>query len=258
MININPNPIFFEIGFVRIYWYGLIMISAIITGICVIIKISKNKSYDLDKLWDLFFYLILFGVIGARLYQVLFFNWNYYQNNFLEIFSIWNGGMAIQGTIIACIITLFVYSKKHKLYFLEYADLLVVALPLGQAIGRWGNFFNSELYGRVSNFPWAIYIKSTGNFHQPLFFYESILDLILFFILLHIYKKSLHYGYVFYFYIFGYGIIRFFMEFLRIDNTPTIYNIRLPQIISAVFVIISGFLLYLTKKNKSSIINSYK
>ena len=258
MINISPNPILFELGFVRIYWYGLIMVFGIISGIYVIIKISKNKSYNLEKLWDLFFYLILFGIIGARLYQVFFFNWNYYQSNLFQIFAVWNGGMAIQGSIIACVITLFVYCKKNKLFFLEYADLLAVALPFGQAIGRWGNFFNSELYGKVSNLPWAIYIKSTGRFHQPLFFYESILDLILFFILLRVYKRSNHKGYVFFSYIFGYGIIRFLMEFLRIDNAPMIYGIRLPQIVSVFFVLISVALFYLTKKNKSSIINSYK
>ena len=244
MINISPNPILFKIGQFRVYWYGLIMVLAILVAICIISKLAKKKGYNIKQLENLYFYVIIMGLIGARVYEVLFFNWSYYQNHLLDIFKIWNGGLAIQGTILFGIVTIYIFCKKNKLLFWKYTDLLVLGLILGQVIGRWGNFFNQELYGRVSNLPWAIYIERTANFHHPVFLYESILNLILFFILLKLFKKGYFNGFVTLLYLGGYSLIRFLMEFIRIDPTPLVLGIRLPQLVSFLVIIISIVLIF--------------
>lgn len=250
MINSNPNPILLHFGIINVYFYGIIIVSGILLCMYLIEKLSKNNDIEKKHLENLYFYLIIFGIIGARIYSVLFFDFRYYKNNILEIFKIWHGGIAIQGAIIAGILTIYFYCKKYKLKFLKYMDVFALVLPLGQAIGRWGNFFNSELYGKISSLPWAIYINRTGFHHHPIFIYEFILNLILFFILLKIYKTSHKSGAVFLYYLMGYGMIRFFMEFLRIDITFMIFGIRFPQIIASIFVIFSVYFLYIDKKYK--------
>jgi len=177
MINIIPNSILLEVGKFKIHWYGFIMVLAILIAIYFISKLAKKREYDTSQLENLYFYVILIGLVGARLYEVFFFNWGYYQSHVLDIFKVWNGGLAIQGTILFGIVTVYIFCKKNKLVFLKYTDLLVIGLALGQSIGRWGNFFNQELYGRVSSLPWAIYIERTANYHHPLFLYEAILNL---------------------------------------------------------------------------------
>jgi phosphatidylglycerol:prolipoprotein diacylglycerol transferase len=133
---------------------------------------------------------------------------------------------------------------------LKYLDIFALVVPLGQAIGRWGNFFNSELYGKVSNVPWAIYIQKTGFHHHPIFAYEFILNLILFFILMRVFKRHYKEGRIFLLYVFGYGIIRFFMEFLRIDTTLHIFGIRFPQIMALIFILFASYFLFIDKKYK--------
>ncbi|MCD4705385.1 prolipoprotein diacylglyceryl transferase [bacterium] len=249
-LNISPQSVLFQIGNFRVHYYGLIMVTAILICIFIANRLARQKNIDLWKLDNLYFYLIIFGILGARLYEVLFFSWQYYQNNLLAIFKIWQGGLAIQGVIIAGIITVFVYSRKNKISFLKYASLLAVVLPLGQAIGRWGNFFNQELYGRMTSLPWAIYIENTNLYHHPLFLYESILNIILFIILYNIYKKGKFDQQVLFFYISGYGIIRFLMEFWRIDHCPLIFNIRLPQLVSLIAIIVGTALIFYPKIKK--------
>jgi phosphatidylglycerol:prolipoprotein diacylglycerol transferase len=239
MINISPNSILFEIGQLKIHWYGFIMVLAILIAMYLIDKLAKRKEYNIEKLESLYFYVILVGLLGARIYEVLFFNWSYYQDNLLDIFKIWNGGLAIQGTILFSVVIVYIFCKKNKLLFWKYTDLLVVGLALGQSIGRWGNFFNQELYGHVSNLPWAIYIERTGSFHHPVFFYESILNLILFFILLKLFKREHFNGLITLLYLGGYSLIRFCMEFIRIDPTPLILGLRLPQLVSFIVIIVS-------------------
>ena len=262
MINISPNPILLEFGQFKIYYYGLIMVLAILIAIFVITKLAKKRGYDLNQLENLYFYIIIMGLIGARVYEVLFFNWSYYQNNLLDIFKVWNGGLAIQGTILFGIVTVYIFCKKNRLVFLKYTDLLVIGLILGQSIGRWGNFFNQELYGRVSDLPWAIYIERTASFHHPVFLYEIILNIILFFVLLKLFKKGYFNGLITFLYLGGYSLIRFFMEFMRIDPTPLVLGVRLPQLVSFMVIIFSILLIFiqnsLVKNKQMSIDKGYK
>jgi len=248
MINIIPSPILLNLGQFKIYWYGLIIVLGIGAALYVVNRLTDQYDYQKKKLESLYFYVIIFGLIGARIYEVVFFNWSYYQYNLIDIFKIWNGGLAIQGVILFGIITVYIFCRKNKLFFWKYTDLLVLGLILGQAIGRWGNFFNQELYGHVSNLPWSIYIEKTANFHHPVFLYESILNLILFFILLSLFKKKYFQGLITICYLGGYSLIRFGMEFLRVDPTPMVLGIRLPQLVSFIVVVISVILIIIRAK----------
>ena len=251
-INIIFNPVLVDLGFVKIYWYGFIISLGILISLFFVHRTAKQKGYNLKKIEDLYFYVIIFGLIGARLYEVFFFNWSYYQNNLINIFKVWEGGLAIQGTILFGVLTVYVFGRKNKLAFWRYTDLLVLGLILGQAIGRWGNFFNQELYGKISTLPWAIYIERTGFFHHPVFLYESILNLILFFILRQVFKKQQNFGLTTLLYIGGYSFIRFLMEFIRIDPCPIVFGVRLPQLVSFIVVIFMILILFFKFKPHKS------
>ncbi len=256
MINIVPNPILLDLGIIKIHYYGLIFVFSVLISMFVIGKITKKQNnYDKNHIENLYLYLLVAGIIGARLYSVFFFDWNYYRYNLIDILKIWNGGIAIQGAVIVGILTLYIYSKRNKLDFLKYVDLFALVIPLGQAIGRWGNFFNGELYGKISSLPWAIYVEDTGLYHHPVFLYESILNIILFVILFRALSRGYFKGKIISYYLIGYGSIRFMMEFLRMDTVPMLVGIRLPMIMSIFWLIIGIILLLLlTKKYKGGII----
>lgn len=256
--NYLPQPIFLDLRLIKIYYYGLFFVIAFIIGYFLVtyfIRKKKLKQTDFD---DLLFYLLIFGLIGARLYHVFFYNFDYFNKHPSEIFAIWQGGLAIQGAIIASLLTIYFYCRKKYLNFWQTTDLLALPLALGQAIGRFGNYFNQEVYGRPTTAPWGIPISQENrllgyeNFShfQPLFIFESFLNFILFLFLLFLYKKNLAKGRITLFYLMGYSIIRFFLEFLRIEPVVTIFGIRWPQIVCLLIIIISLIVLY--NKNKFS------
>lgn len=254
-----PNRLLFSFGPFSVYYYGLIITLAILLAVFYADYLAKNKkNFNKEQVNELFFFLVLFGIIGARLYHVFFFNWAYYQNNLLEIFLIWQGGLAIQGAILASIFALLFFAKKYKLHFYQLSDWLAPALILGQSIGRWGNYFNQELYGKAIDAWYAIPISienRVGGFENftyfhPTFFYESILNLSLFFILYFLSSKKLPLGTITWIYLGGYSLIRFSLEFVRIDPTPLLFGFRLPQVVSLVVVFLSIF--FVIKKLKIS------
>ena len=191
--------------------------------------LCKRDKLDVQIYWKTVFYALLFGLIGARLYHVIHL-FDYFTQHPLEIIAVWQGGLGIWGGIFGGLLGLFISTKKiGKL--LAYTDVFAVVAPLAQAIGRWGNYFNKELFGYPANLPWGIYIpqelrptafKYYDRFH-PLFLYESILDLLLFILLYKVYSRQkiagtkLSAGFVTMLYLIGYSIIRFFLEFMRPD-----------------------------------------
>ena len=238
--------------------YGLVISFSIL--VCVLLLRSLVEKKEEDTLWGIAFWAILCGIVGARVYHVLDYS-SYYLENPLEIFKIWNGGLGIWGALTGGFIGALVYVKKKKENTLYWLDLLSVVLPLGQAIGRWGNFFNQEIFGKPTNLPWGLYVKpenrpmdfvNYSKFH-PLFIYESFLNLILFTFLFTLYKKfrgKLPNGVFLLMYLGGYSIIRFFLEFLRIDPW-TIYNLNVSQCIS-ILVLSFSIVFILHKKNLKS------
>lgn len=246
--NHLPNEIFLNIGFIKIYYYGLIFTLAFIVGYFFINKFTKRKNIETNQLFNLIFYVIIFSLISARLYYILFYNPIYFLNYPSEIIKIWHGGISLHGVFIGALLTIYFYTKKHRLNFWNFTDLFTLTFPLVQTIGRWGNYFNQELYGRPTDLPWGIPIDyqhrvagyENFQYFQPTFLYESILDLFLFFLLVFLfYKKNLKTGTLTLFYLIGYSTIRFFMEFIRIDQAITIFGIRLPQIICLLIIIAS-------------------
>ena len=256
--NYLPQPIFLSLGPLSIHWYGLILVLAIITAsFYTFSSLKRNNFLSSKKAEDLVFYLIIFGLIGARFGHVVFFNFNHYFFNPIDVLKVWEGGMSIQGALLFSFLTLLFWSIKNKVNFLSVADRLVPAVALGQAIGRWGNYFNQELYGRPVD--WGIPINPINrvsgyesfNFFHPTFFYESLASLLLFFILHNLAKNNFKPGVSLFVYFISYGLIRFFMEFVRIDETPDFWGWRLPQLIAIILpLLILALVKFLPKLKK--------
>lgn len=254
-----PNSILISFGPLTIHWYGLILVLAIIAAVLLAKRYFIKKSIlTAHQFEDLIFYTIIFGLLGARFGHVVFFNFSYYSHNLLDIFKIWEGGLAIQGALLFGFLTIIIWARYYKINFWKLTDGLVLAVPLGQAIGRWGNYFNQELFGRPTSGWWGIpiapinrvesYEKFT-HFH-PIFFYESLLSFILFIILYKIaFKNTIKRGVLTLLYFAGYGLIRFSIELVRIDETFMVLGFRMGQIISLIFILIAlGFIYYLYTK----------
>jgi len=244
------NPILLDFGPISIYWYSIIILIAILIASYVFFSKAKKQNYDEKFYTNLIFYGIIFGIIGARLYYVIF-NLDYYLSNPFQIIAVWNGGLAIHGGIITGLIWFIYYSKKNKKNIFKVLDMAAPALIIGQAIGRWGNFFNSEAHGTAVtkeyleslNIPDFIingmYIG--GNYYHPTFLYESFFDLIGFIILIVLSrKKRIKNGQIFGTYLIYYSILRFIIESLRTDSLM-IGNIKVAELIS-IFLFILGIL----------------
>lgn len=227
---------------VQIYYYGIILGLAILIGTFLSEYIS-TKFYNLpkDTIIDLAPTLIIFGIIGARLYYCLL-NSEFYLRFPTEILAVRHGGISIHGAILGGIIGLIIYAKRHKISVFKLADISVVGLSLAQSIGRWGNFFNSEAFGSPTNLPWKLFIapqyrpipyESYEYFH-PTFLYESIFDFIIFVILYLIIKnnKQKREGNLALVYLILYSIARIIVEHFRIDSVMFIYGIPIATIVS--------------------------
>ena len=251
----HPSPILISLGPINIYWYGLFIVLGVLSALAVTIRLAKAYGFATDLIIDLSFWLIISGVIGARLYAVAL-EWPYYSSHPWDILKVWQGGLAIQGAITVGLISLWLFSRNLKFSFFQWADYLAPALALGQVIGRWGNFFNQELYGYPTDLPWAISIspelrltgyESFATFH-PVFLYESLLNLVLLTILLLLRKKA-PFGRLTAIYLIGYGVIRFFIEMFKIDPQPVFGSLRLAQLIAIIFILAG---LYLVIKKPTS------
>lgn len=249
----------FDLGFIQIYWYSIFIFLGLLVACTVIYRESKKRGIEEDTLINMTFSTVIAGIIGARLYYVLF-NLSYYLQHPIEIFEIWNGGLAIHGAIIAGLITIFIFCKSMRLSFMRMLDIVVVGLIIGQAIGRWGNFFNSEAYGAITTLKSlesqgipkfiidGMYIL--GEYRQPTFFYESIGCLFGFLAMLIVRSgKYLKRGNLTAFYLVWYGILRFLIEGLRTDSLM-LGPIKMAQVVSAIFVLI-GIIIFLSNIKKS-------
>jgi phosphatidylglycerol---prolipoprotein diacylglyceryl transferase len=237
----------------------LFIVLGIIAGVSVVIKLAKQNGIKEESIIDSVFYAVIFGIIGARVYHV-FLELPYYLQNPLDVFKVWQGGLAIHGGIIAGFAALYFYSKKKKINFFSLLSLYAPGLALAQAIGRWGNFFNQELYGLPTNLPWGIPIEPLNrvsgfynyNFFHPAFLYESLGNLAIFFFLIYIHrqlqKKNVENNFYkilpFIVYLCAYSILRFSLEFVRIDQTLVISGLRFPQIVSLCIIVACAVFVY--------------
>ena len=251
-----------DLGFIKIYWYSIFILLGVIFGVLVVYKEAKKQGMNQELFFNMIFYTAIIAIIGARLYYVLF-NLDYYLQRPIEIFEIWNGGLAIHGGILAGLIFLIWYCKKHKINTLKLLDIIVVGLILGQAIGRWGNFFNQEAYGGTTT---AAYLESLylpefiihgmyigGAYRQPTFYYESLWNAIGFVLLLLLRKrKNLRLGQLTGFYFMWYSFARFMIEGMRTDSLM-LGKIRIAQLVSILLFLIGFYFFFFHKRKEKKL-----
>ena len=251
------NSVALEVGPIKIYWYSLTMFAAILVATILIVRESKKQKINDNILIDLIFYGIISGILGARIYYVLF-NLDYYLQDPLEIIKIWHGGIAIHGAIIGGLIFLILYSKKKKLNVLKMMDIIAVGLIIAQAIGRWCNFFNQEAYGRIVtiSFLKKLYLPNfiiqnmyiDGYYREPTFLYESFFSFVGFLIIILLRKKkNIKVGQLTGIYLIWYGIERLVIETFRSDSLM-FGNIKIAQLISIIFILTGVFLFNKNRK----------
>ena len=259
------NPILLDLGFIKVYWYSLfVVLGMICAGLYVHLESEKYKI-DKEFVVNLFFWVIVLGVIGARLYYVAF-NFDLYRDNPIDILKIWEGGLAIHGGLIAGIIFTLVYASKYKLKPLLITDIIVVGLLLGQAIGRWGNFFNAEAHGPVTTLLQlqhllipefvikGMYIN--GNYYLPMFYFESLWCIIGFIVLIIIkHRRYTKIGQISSLYFMWYGLGRFVIEYFRKDSLM-LGPIKMAQLVSGLMMIV-GIILMLVVSKGSRFKNLY-
>lgn len=253
------DRVLIDLGFIKIYYYSLFIFLGVLVGAIFVYLEFRKEKIEKNGLIDMFFYTIIFAFLGARIYYVLF-NLSYYLSNPLEIFYIWHGGLAIHGGILGAVLYLLYYTKKHKMNLLKLLDILVVGLIIGQAIGRWGNFFNSEAYGFVTSYSYlkSLYIPSfiikgmfiNGDYYMPTFFFESVWNLVGFVIILLVRKfyKKLRVGQLMGFYLMWYSFIRFIIEGMRLDSLM-LGSIRVAQLVSVCLFVVGIYFVFI-RKNK--------
>ena len=269
----NPSRVAFTLFGRDVYWYGVLMALGILIGVWLTLKEGKRKKLTEDDILDMCLVIIPSGVVGARLYYVIF-EWASYASNPIRALYIWEGGLAIYGAVIGGLIGMFIYSRVKKIRFLKLADCIAPGLVLAQAIGRWGNFFNQEAFGLPINngelmwFPFAVYIEGYHTFngqpcsnpyHMATFFYESVWCLIVFIILWSCRRKFKHDGDAILSYAALYGLERMFVERLRGDSLYIIKpggsiaaGIRVSEMLSFILVaaIAAFFLIRYFKEKK--------
>ncbi|QHI73034.1 prolipoprotein diacylglyceryl transferase [Aminipila terrae] len=230
-----PNPIAFTIFNIDIRWYGILIALGIILATLLVYKRAPQHGIESERSLDFILICVPIGIIGARLYYVLF-NWGYYAGDFFKIINLRAGGLAIHGGLIFGLLTAAILCKIWNYKPLNLLDLAMPAVALAQAIGRWGNYFNSEAHGGPTNLPWGILVN--GQTVHPTFLYESIWCLIMFGILLIIDNNIKFTGQVFLLYGILYSLERFFVEYLRTDSLMLFGVIKQAMLLSAIVFIV--------------------
>lgn len=246
----SPGPVFINIGPITIRWYGLLIASAVLIGITLSQFLAKKRKVNPDLIGDLAIWLIIGAIPAARLYYVLF-EWSEYAQNPERIIAIWQGGIAIHGAILGGLLAAFIFARIRQVSFWQLADLVAPSLILGQAIGRWGNFFNSEAFGDPTNLPWRLYIPPEmrppefANFayFHPTFLYESLWNLMVFALLITLFvrdvqgKQRLKTGTIFLTYLVTYSLGRLWIEGLRTDSLM-LGPLRIAQVVSMTGIVL--------------------
>lgn len=256
-IYLSNVPKNFNVFGFSIALYGMIIAIAMLSGVLAAVTIAKKTDQNPDLYWDFFIYAVIFGVIGARIYYVIF-EWDAYKGDILSVFNLRQGGLAIYGGVIAAFITIYVFCKLKKYPATLLMDTGLPGLILGQAIGRWGNFFNREVFGEYTDNILAMrlpidavrsrdissalaeHIEAGTNYIQvhPTFLYESLWNLAVFGLIILFWKKKAFQGEIALWYLFGYGVGRFWIEGIRTDQLMLIgTHIPVSQLLAALMAV---------------------
>ncbi|MEM8777585.1 MAG: prolipoprotein diacylglyceryl transferase [Cyanobacteria bacterium P01_G01_bin.49] len=244
----SPGPILLEVGPLAIRWYGFLIASAVLIGATLSQRLAKSRQVNPDLVGDLVIWLILGAIPCARLYYVIF-QWQEYVQRPEDIVAIWRGGIAIHGAIIGGTLAALIFARLNKVSIWQLADLVVPSLALGQAIGRWGNFFNSEAFGAPTNLPWKLFIPLESRpveymayeYFHPTFLYESLWNFAVFILLLCLFFWGLKHptrfklGTLSLIYLIAYSCGRIWIEGLRTDSLM-LGPLRVAQVISLVMI----------------------
>jgi phosphatidylglycerol---prolipoprotein diacylglyceryl transferase len=248
-----------QLGPVSLRWYGVLIAGAVLIGMALSQRLAQMRQINPNLIGDLVIWLIVGAIPGARIYYVLF-QWNYYSQHPEQILAIWRGGIAIHGAIIGGTLAAILFSRLKQCSFWRLADIVAPSLILGQAIGRWGNFFNSEAFGSPTNVPWKLFIppehRPSGYeaeaYYHPTFLYESLWNLMVFGLLMALFLRfpKLKRGTIFLVYAIAYSLGRFWIERLRTDSLM-LGPLKMAQMVSLIGIVLGGMglvWLYLLKR----------
>lgn len=260
----GPEVPWLNWGFLSVRWYGLLIASAVLIGVTLSQALARRRQVNPELVSDLAIWLVIGAIPFARLYYVAF-EWQEYAQRPGDIIAIWKGGIAIHGAMIGGLLAALIFCRLQKVQFWQMADLVAPSLALGQAIGRWGNFFNSEAFGRPTDLPWKLYIPPLNRpaqyanveYFHPTFLYESLWNLAVFGLLMLLFSRDLKeqpklkIGTLFLVYLIAYGCGRFWIEGLRTDSLM-LGPLRIAQVVSLVSIAIGTLgLVYLYKLGRS-------
>ena len=251
----------------HIYFYGILITIGVIAAAFLAQAETKRRGLNPDVIWDVLFWVVVAGIVGARIWHILTpppsmvaqgITTKWYLMHPLDMINIRNGGLGIPGAILGGALALWIYCRNKKLSFPTWLDIVAPGVALAQAIGRWGNFFNQELYGTPTNLPWKIYIDplhrvagyQNYDYFTPLFLYESLWNLMNMAVLLWLgrrFEKWLKPGDLFFFYAILYAIGRFFLEFLRLDASQ-VAGINFNQTFMVIVAVVSGVAFFLNHR----------
>ena len=247
----NFDPVAIQIFSIEIRWYSLAYIIGILVGWFISKKLFISDVKIKERFDDFITYVILGIVIGGRLGYVIFYNFDYYLNNLIEIFKIWQGGMSFHGGLIGIILVSFLFAKKNNQNPFQYLDIISIVAPIGIFFGRIANFINSELYGVETSLPWGVkFIKVDNLYRHPSQLYEAIFEgLFLFIILIYLRNKISRRipGLISAMFLIIYSTFRFVIEFFRIPDEQLgyiLFNLSMGQILSLIFLVIGCCLSY--------------
>ena len=268
MIVHNFDPVLIDLGLFQIRWYSIAYILGIIIGwmyatkIIKLTTINKNNFEQIktSHFNDLIIYLVVGIVLGGRLGYIVFYNLEYYSQNFFEIFKLWQGGMSFHGGLLGVIVSIIFFSKKTKTNFFKFADIIACVSPIGIFLGRIANFINGELYGKISTLPWALIFPNGGSLaRHPSQIYEAILEGIILFILINYLalKKQLLFrtGYISGFFLVSYSVLRIFSENFREPDIHLGYFFNyfsMGTILSSITFLAGCFIIFFIKKNEQN------
>jgi phosphatidylglycerol---prolipoprotein diacylglyceryl transferase len=262
----------FSVGPFFFRFYGIAIILGAMAAAWLAGRLGSRRGLNPEIVWDMLPWLLIGGIIGARLWHVFTptptdieagRTTTFYLTHPLDLMAVWNGGLGIPGAVIGGMLALWIYCRNNRQNFITWLDLIAPGLALAQAVGRWGNYFNQELYGAPTNLPWAIYIedyKRLPEFYQydyyhPLFLYECIWNLLTMGLLLWIgrrFESRLKPGSVFLVYLIAYPVGRFLLEFLRL-NPSQVGGVNINQTFMAVIAVLSVAMLYLRQRGSVSL-----